>query len=415
MKILMVCDFYPPTMGGVETHVASLSRELVKRGHKVTVCTIWHKHSPKFEEDNGVRVNRFEGIFQKIPLLFKDPQKRYHPPLQDWLLTKELKNLIEKERPDIIHVHSWALYSVIPLRKKFNIPIVMTLHDFSLICPKKSLLKPNYALCDEPFTSKCIRCGETEYAPLKSLLAYQEVKLNRDRLKFVDMFIAVSSFAKEILSKHLILSNKKIVVIPNFCSEDEMKSSNKLNDAAQFPEDFILFVGRSSPIKGMDLLIEASRRAKSKPNLVLIVASGADCHDGTMGKNITLIKNAPHEIVKDAYRKCKLVVIPSLGPETFCIVSIEAMSCKKPVIASDIGGLKEIIIHGETGILVPRGDTKRLVRAVDQLLKNPILAEKLGEKGFRRFLQNYESKVVVPRVERIYAKLLQRSCRKVVD
>jgi glycosyltransferase involved in cell wall biosynthesis len=405
MKILMVPDFYPPIIGGAERHVSSLSSELVKKGHEVTVYTTWHKHLRKFEEKNGVKVYRFEGIFQRIPFLFKDPQKRYPPPFQDWLLTKKLKNTIEKEQPDIIHVHSWTLYSVIPLKKRFNIPIVTTLHDYGLICPKRTLMKTGYALCDEPYTSKCVSCGKTVYGPLKSLLAYQSVKLNKNKLKLVDMFIAVSSFVKEVYSKHLSLSDKEIVMIPNFCNKDEIKSSNELKEAVKFPKDFILFVGRLSPIKGVDVLIEACKRTKLKTNLVLIGA-GEDYHCKDT-KNITIIKNAPHEIVMEACRKCKFMVIPSLGLEACPTVALEAMSFRKAIIASNVGGLKEIIIDGQTGFLVPPGDSKRLARTIDQLLQNPILTEKLGEKGFRRFLQNYDSKVVVPRIERIYANLSQ--------
>lgn len=67
MKVLMLADLYPPTMGGGERHVQALSRELAKGGHRVNVCTIGHPSLPRYEEENGVKVYRLEGVFQNVP------------------------------------------------------------------------------------------------------------------------------------------------------------------------------------------------------------------------------------------------------------------------------------------------------------------------------------------------------------
>ena len=123
MKIMMLSDLYPPFQGGIEAHVESLSNQLSKRGHEVFVCTIGRLDLPDYEVKNGVKIYRLEGLFQRIPFLFKDPARKWHPPARDWLISKRLAQIIEKERPDIIHAHGWMVYSIIPLKKRFKIPL----------------------------------------------------------------------------------------------------------------------------------------------------------------------------------------------------------------------------------------------------------------------------------------------------
>ena len=407
MKILMISEFYPPFIEGSGRHASLLGRELTKRGHEVIECTLWHKHLNRVEEQNGVKVIRFEGIFQKTPFLFKNPKMRFHPPLRDWLITKKLKKIVERERPDVIHVHCWILYSVIALKKKFDIPIIVTLHDYDFICPKKGLMNENAIVCNEPFTRKCISCGEHVYGPIKSFFIYYGVKLNRNKLKLVDKFIAVSSFVKEVYSKHLSLSDKDIVMIPNFYDIRKMKNSRKLKGAVNFPDDFILFVGNFAPNKGVRVLIDAYKRLNTETELVLIGARRPPYHYKDE-EEITIIGDAPHEIVMEAFSKCRFAVIPSIGLEACPTVALEAMSCKKAIIASGVGGLKDMVIDGDTGFLVPPNDSEKLAKAIDQLLQDQILQNKMGEEGFKHFLENYASNRVVPKIENVYANLIQQ-------
>ncbi|MEA3253702.1 MAG: glycosyltransferase, partial [Chloroflexota bacterium] len=115
MKILMVSSFYPPLLGGISAYVQSLSRELSRRGHQVAVCTIGRRDLPEFVEEGGVKVYRIEGLFQKIPFLFKDPAMKWHPPARDWLVIRRLSHIIGQEEPDIINTHDWVLYSTLAL------------------------------------------------------------------------------------------------------------------------------------------------------------------------------------------------------------------------------------------------------------------------------------------------------------
>ncbi|HEX76374.1 MAG TPA: glycosyltransferase family 4 protein [Dehalococcoidia bacterium] len=400
MKVLMLADSYPPFIGGGERHVQSLSRELTRRGHEVIVCTIGGRELSRYEDEDSVKVHRFEGLFQKIPFLYKDPVRKKHPPAQDWIITRKLAHIIKQERPDIIHVHGRMLYSALPLKRGSEIPLLVTLHDYALFCPTTGLTKKNN-ICDKPFTKDCIACGRDKYGLVKSLAAYYGVKTNKNKLKSVDKFIAVSSFVRQVYAKHLGLSDKDVLMIPNFYSPEAESKSEK---GMELPEDFILFVGALAPHKGVNLLIEAYYKLNAKTKLVMIGGKRPDYrYEST--EDILVIEDAPHDIVMQAMSRCRFAVFPSICAEAFGIVVLEAMSQKKAVIASDIGGLKDVIIDSQTGILVPPNNSDKLAEAISHLLQSPERASEMAQKGYERFMKNYTPEAVVPMIIDVYQGL----------
>jgi len=404
MKILMLSDLYPPFQGGIETHVQSLSKELSKRGHEVVVCTIGRRDLPRHEEENRVRIYRLQSLFQKIPFLFKDPARRWHPPARDWLISSRLTQIIEREGPDIMHAHGWIVYSVLPLKREFKIPLVYTIHDYRLFCPKMMLVKEN-TICDNPSIGSCIPCMRPGYGLLRALAAYYGVKVNRKRLRYIDKFIAVSAFVKEAYEEQMGISDAEITTIPNFCDPAVGSEQKKSRD---LPDDFILSVGWLMPHKGIDVLIKAYQKLNTKTKLLIIGIEHPDYRYQST-ENIRVIKNAPHHAVMEAMSKCKFAIFPSICPEGAPTVAREAMSQRKAVIASDIGGLKEAVVDGETGILVPTNDSDKLAEAIFCLLEKPEVASRMGETGYRRFMKNYTPDVVVPRIVDIYERLIGRS------
>jgi len=398
MKILMLSDFYPPIIGGMERYVLLLSRELVKRGHEVTVFTVGHEYSSGFTEESGVRVIRLQGFFQKIPFLFKDINKKYPPPFQDWLITRRIKKLIETEKPDIVHANGWILYSLLPLKKKLRIRLVTTLHGYSLICPNQILMNGS-RICNKPLSTKCISCGRESYGLVKSFFAYYAVKLNVKKLKLVDKFIAVSSFVKEIYTKYLSLSDEDIIVIPNFYEAKKEKS--ELKYIGVLPEDFILFVGALAPFKGIDVLIDAYRRINTETKLVLIGHTHPN-YSYNDSENIQIIKNAQHEILMKIYPRCKFVVIPSICPDACPTVALEAMNCKKAIVASDIGGLRDIVVDGKTGMLFPSNNSNKLANAMKYLINNPKECIRMGERGYKRLVNSFSVENASKKIEKIY-------------
>ena len=402
MKIMMLSDLYGPFQGGIETHVESLSNQLSERGHEVFVCTIGRRGLPAYEKKNGVRIYRLEGLFQRVPFLFKDPARRWHPPALDWIISKRLAQIIEKERPDVIHAHGWMVYSMLPLKRRFKIPLVYTLHDYRLFCPKMLLVRGD-TICEQASLGDCIPCMCSDYGLPRALASYYGVRANRNKLRYVDRFIAVSNFVKDAYEKHLWLNGIKIITIPNFY---DTESHNEQNKAEFLPDDFILFVGWLMPHKGIDVLIEAYRKLDTKTKLLLIGIEHPDYHYEST-ENICVIKNAPHYVVMEAMAKCKFAIFPSVSPECAPTVALEAMSQRKAIIASSIGGLKEAVVDGETGILVPPNNSDKLAEAISYLLKNPEVAFRMGESGYKRFIENYTADVTVHKIIEVYRSLIR--------
>jgi glycosyltransferase involved in cell wall biosynthesis len=396
VKILMFFDVHSPhlRLGAVAGHVRALSIELQKRGHEVIVCAVGHR--PEF--GYGIKGYSLDGFFQRVPLLYKDTSSKWHPPMADFLITKELKRIIAQEKVQIVHTHGRALYSALPLRKELNIPLVASLHGYEFICPKADLLRQDNSLCNKPLTSECISCGIACYGRAKSIAAYLATKMNKKNLGSVDKFIAVSSYTKSIYQPYLGVEESRIVVIPNFYFPD-IKEEVQLSGS--FPADFMLFVGNLNPFKGVDILIEAYLRLNTHVKLVLIGTRHPDYHYQSTD-NIILLENASRELVMEAYRNCRFAIFPSTRPEPFPVVTLEAMSQKKAVVASKSGGLAEVVIDKETGILVPPGDIGALSQAIKYLLENSDIVSMMGQSGYQQWQECFTPEVAAPKFEKVY-------------
>jgi len=398
VKILMLADDYPPLSRGGGRSVQLLSRELSRRGYEVIVCTKGHQDLPKYEQEDSVKIHRVQGFFHRIPFIYRG----FHPPTKDWIIARRLRRIIQEERPDVIHAHGRMLYSTIALKRDPKIPLLATPRDYGFLCPKGRLLTSENVLCDEPFTKNCIVCAKDTLGLAKSLVAYYWIRRNRKKLKSVDKFTAISSFLRQVHMKHLGLSDKDIVMTPNFYSpQAESESQTKMG----LPEDFILFVGALAPHKGVDLLIEAYYKLNAKTKLVVIGQKHTHYrYEST--EDILVIEGAPHDAVMQAMSQCRFAVFPSVWPEPFGRVVLEAMSQKRTVIASRIGGFKDIVVDGETGIFVPPNNSAELAEAISYLLESPAKASEMGQRGYDRLMKTYTPEVVVPLFVDIYQSLI---------
>jgi len=237
---------------------------------------------------------------------------------------------------------------------------------------------------------------------LKALPTYYGVKINRKGLKSVDRFIAGSIFAKEVHEKHLGISGKDIILIPYFSNPD-INSGEKTVEG--LPDDFILFVGRLMPDKGVDVLIEAYQKLNTKTKLLIIGLAHPD-YQYQSTENIRVVKNAPHHIVMAAMSRCRFAIFPSICLETGSMVAREAMSQRKAIVASNTGALKEVVVDRKTGILVPPNNSDKLADAISYLLESPEVASKMGESGYKRFMENYTPDVFIPKIVEVYESLI---------
>lgn len=420
MRILMLTDFYPPIVGGIERAVSALSRALVARGHEVSVATIAAGDLPEYEIDHGVHVYRLRSLAQRFSSVFSDPGRPFHPPAPDPIVTRELARLLSAIQPDVVHAHSWILYSFLPLKKRSGARLVVTLHNYELMCPKKDLLRGE-EICGGPGRLKCLQCCSARYGIRKGLAIDLGLQLSSRLHRQVDQFLAVSSFVSSAHVEHGVPGDGNIPVVPSFLADDVAGSaagaqdrpgreaadrdaavSRAADDLGLPAGNFILFVGALGRHKGLGVLLEAYEGLGRDVPLVLI---GAKWHDtpARFPSGVTVIEDAAHDVVMEAWRRCRLGVIPSVWPEPLGLVALEALAVGRPVVASRAGGLTDIVRHGETGLLVAPGNVEELRHATRLLLDDAELGSRLGRAGRQLVLDRFTASAVVPRIEEAYA------------
>jgi glycosyltransferase involved in cell wall biosynthesis len=413
MRILMVSQFFPPLLGGEERYVAHLSSQLAARGHQVSVATMWSEGLPDYEEDQGVRIYRLKGTMQRAAWLFKNSSKRQAPPFSDPELVSALRKIIQKEQPGIVHAHNWMVHSFLPLKKWSRARLVLSLHDYSLVCAKKKLIYQDEP-CDGPSIRKCSSCAIDHYGPIKGLgTGFMNWFFGKIERRMVDMFLPVSWATAEM--NKLPDSGLPFQVMPNFTPDLELTSEQGLEPyLSELPDrPFLLYAGALGRHKGVEVLLDAYTKLAAKmqgsaPPLVLI---GYDTVEYPVSleqlpDNVIVSKNWPHQAVMAAWKRCLLGVVPSTCMETFGLVAIEAMTFGRPVIASRIGGLSDLVDDGLNGFLIRPGDPASLADALERMIENPELLETMGHNA-RIKAGQYTASSIVPQVEAVYQRLLQ--------
>ena len=403
MRILLITDFYWPFLGGVEQHVRRLGQGMAARGHSVAVATLWQKGLKDFELDGQVRIYRLRSAVQQVPWLFKNPERPWAPPFPDPKISKALGQIIEKERPQVVHGHDWLARSFLPYKAKSGARFVMSLHYYTLSCAKKSLIRRGVP-CNGPGVLKCLRCAAQHYGGGKgSVVALGNWKMSRVERSAVDMFLPVS----HAVARGNQLDDRSLYqVIPNFMPGEGQSVSDISSYLTHLPEeDFLLFVGDLRRDKGIHVLLSAYAGLGNAPPLVLIGKVWRDTPK-EYPPGVVVLKNWPNEAVLAAWKRSLLGIVPSLWPEPFGIVVIEAMESGRPVVASRVGGIPEIVIDGETGLLVPPGNVEELRNAIERLLSYPELRLKMGRSAQIK-AEEYSALSVLPRIEQVYLNVLK--------
>ena len=408
MRILMLAQFYPPTIGGEEQHVRNLSLGLRARGHQVAVATFAQPGLPPFQDDHGIRVYRLHGLIEHLTPLHSDTSRRHAPPCPDPGVVGALRRVIARERPDIVHAHNWLVHSFLPLKGWSGARLVLTLHDYSLRCAQKRLMEHGRRPCSGPGVCKCVGCAVEKYGGLVGVpTVLANWVMGVPERAAVEMFLPVSNAVA--VGNGLTGSGLPYEVMPNFVPDGvaEWQEGDSERDAllAQLPkEEFILFVGDLDRDKGIHVLLDAYRTLAGAPPLVLIGRPRASTPTD-LPANVFLHTNWPHAAVMGAWQQSMLAVVPSVVPDSCPTVTIEAMAVGRAVVGSRIGGLTDQVIEGETGVLVPPNDAGALRDALARLLTHPSLRAEMGEAGTEK-AREFTAGAVIPRIEQVYRALL---------
>jgi glycosyltransferase involved in cell wall biosynthesis len=405
MRVLILSDFFPPLTGGVETHVAHLSAGLTARGHDVAVFTSQVDWAPAAEEYDRVRVVRAPSVARHIPGAYSSSARPWFPPFPDPLASAHLRRLVRSFRPDIVHGHDWLARSFLPLAIRNHAALVTTLHYYTQTCAKKSLMYRG-GPCSGPAIRKCLSCAGSHYGPLKGTVVagsnWPMAKLERARS---DVIIAVSQFVAD--GNHIDHSETKRVVIPNFLAPNETLTANDHELLRALPDEpFVLFAGDLRRDKGIQVLFDAYRTIPDPPPLVLLGEIWPDT-ESEIPRGAVHLGTWTQAAVREAWRRCLFGVVPSIWPEAFGLVALECMAAGRPVIASRVGGIPEVVADGECGVLVSPGDPTALAAAMSGLLSDQERRARMGLRAAER-AGNFSADVILPRIEAAYELALER-------
>lgn len=407
LRVLMLAQSYGPVVGGVEHAVESLSRELHRRGHEVSVATLRQPGDEPEQDDDGVPVHRLGSLVHRLPGAQGDPDRRHAPPFPDPETVRGLRRLLRRERPDVVHAHNWLIHSYLPLATREDAALVLSMHDYGLVCATKRFLNRGIP-CTGPRLAKCIRCSADYYGGVKGMPVAVFTRLAEPRVRRqVDLFMPVSAAVRDLCG---VRPGELHRVVPNFMETLPPEPPDEDGVLGELPaEPFILYFGDVTVDKGALHLVDSYRRLERRPPLVLI----GRCYLPELAEvpGVHTLGAVPHDQAIAALRRSLFTVAPSLLPETFGLVALESAAAGRPVVCSDIGGLRDIVVEGETGFLIPPGNQSRLRDAMATLLADDALRERMGEAGLVRARQ-FEADTVVPQVEDAYHLAIEARRRR---
>ena len=328
MHVLQLTDFYRPVIGGLERHVETLSRELIRYGHTVSVVTLQTGDDPAEEILDGVRVIRIRGWSGSLPALHADAARPFHPTVPDPGAMAALRRVIQRERPAVVHSHSWIQYSYFPLHHGPRGPAhVVTLHDYGVACAKRTLqhVTRRAALsaaspsgprhpsrpCSGPRLAKCLACAPEQYGVLKGAAITTGLRASRILHGRADCYIAISRAVADA-SRAALPAQSEIVVVPTIVPNGlpELARSTPRPGFLPPEDGYLMFVGALGPHKGVDVLLEARRRMRNRLPLVLIGTPRADT-PRIDDPEVVLARNVPSAQVMASWMRAS---VPSSRP-----------------------------------------------------------------------------------------------------
>jgi glycosyltransferase involved in cell wall biosynthesis len=356
--------------GGLEQYLSQIFVELDQRGHQ---SLLLYGESGK---DSAPLLSAKTFLIENIThSTCKDTKKKL----------KLVQDILCREKPDLVFIHQVLNPPLVDLLTKEK-PSVRFVHGFKLICPEgRKTLKTKGVLCQFPLSYLCqsraslYKCMPRN--PFIGLRLIHDAKAISHIHRQRSYMVVASDFMKSVLL-HNGFKEDKITVIPIFTYLPELNSvSSHSNDP------IILSVGRIYPDKGMDYLLRAFAALKERARMIIVGDGPALKELKSLSDRLGISSKVSytgwiaHDKLSRLYRQCSLVVVPSIWPEPFGMVGIEALGYQKPVVAFDTGGISEWLKDGKTGLMVLPRNESDLADKISFLLERPNMSKQLGHEG----------------------------------
>ena len=362
--------------GGSDRYMLELEALLRRNKHSVVpfatqdsqnLPSEWSKYFPP-----GIDTQS-PGVRDAIRFLYSTPARR------------NLRQLLTKTRIDLAHLHIYygqLTSSILEPLVRAGIPIVQSLHEYKLTCPVYTHVSGGQiceACADGNFYRAIVRhCNGGSFARTLGSVVEAYVSRALGSVRSISHFIAVSDFLRSRLIQHGVVEPDRVTTIHNFVDASSLSPANG-------PGRHFLYFGRLASVKGLKTLVDAAADFPNKP--FKIAGSGPLASE--LGKQTAQAGSDHVEIVGfqsgdrllNLIRESIAVIVPSEWYENCPMSILEALALGRPVIASSIGGIPELISDGQDGYLFPAGDVAALKDRIERMLMNPGEAAEMGKRG----------------------------------
>ena len=401
MRALILTNEYPPNVyGGAGVHVEYLAREL-SRLIEVDVRAFGEQHV----DAAGLRVRGYPVTHD-----LGATDERLRPVLAAF--SRDIAFVADPVTADVVHVHTWYTHlGGIVTKLAYGIPLVLTVHSLEPLRPwKREQLGGGY-----------------------DASAWVE----RAAIEMADAIVAVSQGTKADVLRLFDVDEERIHVIHNGIDTDEYRPAEAADALVRFGIDpsvpYVLFVGRITRQKGIVHLVRAIRHLD--PGIAVVLCAGAPDTKDIAAEMETGVRAAQAEhgnvhwiaemvdrpTVRQLYSHAAVFCCPSVY-EPFGIINLEAMACGTAVVASGVGGIPEVVIDGETGLLVefepgtdgsfepadPEAFSRDLAAAINALMADPSRRGAMGAEGRRRAVEHFSWASIAGQTVELYRSLRAR-------
>ncbi len=388
-------------MGGAETDILLGATSLKSKGH--TVSLLYMSRSGRNEAAWDQTFSECHALAARNKL-------------------EMARSLLKNLNPDVIYFHSFPDLGVLEALLESGRPVVRRVHDHRMYCMRGG--KYNYftrAVCERPASWRCVvpclaSIGRNPggLIPFK-WVSYQAKKREIELNRRCDCLLVYSEYQKAELARNGFDTAKIEVRVP----VHEPSADDAISNFAD--KNLVLFVGQIIRGKGVDLLLRALAKMNVPFEAAILGEGNHRAHCERLSKSLGLQDRVKfhgfmsRDQIRDFYQEATVLAVSSVWPEPFGLVGREAMCHGLPVVGFDAGGIREWLLDGENGFLVPWADTDRFAERLEQLLRNKTLARQLGSRGRELLSQHHQqaSRQNCP-VEELLLRAAQRRSRDTV-
>ena len=380
-----------------------MCKELSKN-HEVIIFT---RIEDEFKESYTIQ-DTFENGCRIIRVNKPGRDYTFRSKYQDDKIAQIFQQLIDDFVPDIVHINHLSHLStqIIDIIKEREIPILFTLHDYWMICIKGQLINNENELCPGPSLRKCADCNRKYFISHENVLTEIGSWMNWMRVinEKIDLFIAPSLFLKNVYEEYGI-QQKKIIHMDYGFDKMKINASNiKKNKSHKIRFGYL---GRIIPVKGIVTLIDAFNQvdhSKAELNIYGKIPSSFLYLKSRVYDSVVSFKGGyNYSNICEVLSNIDVLVVPSIWYENSPLVIHEAFLARIPVIASNLGGMAELISNEKNGLLFESGNVEDLIEKMNIFIQNPELIEKYSQETPVRSIQEDVDEIV-----KLYNDLIQK-------